>query len=246
LSLDPTIELGVFRGKKVKKVYLKVLFLLVITSYSYNGYAVDVNPKKASSLKSYEFGELVKSYMLNSSSITKWNYNTNSQNIVWDTDNLANSDSGYYKQGYIRINFNNYKLPESSYKNTKKVRAEAAWEIQYSGDSNKNVNQISLTNTGTAGMFSIAENERVQPFNSLIKQSITYKPVCLHRIFGGNYSIAYELSAANKKSAYLIQNAGEGSGGLSISYDIFHNKNDMYRYFIEYNDLDDRNSNCLI
>lgn len=220
---------------------------MVITSYSYNSYAVDVNPKKASSLKSYEFGELVKSYMLDNSSITKWNYNTNSQNIVWDTSIDWNIYSKKYdKSGYIRINFDNYKLPESSYENTKKVRSEAAWEIQYSGESNKNVNQISLTNTGTAGMFSIAENERVQPFNSLIKQSITYKPVCLHRIFGGNYSIAYELSAANKKSAYLIQNAGEGSGGLSISYDIFHNKNDMYRYFIEYNDLDDRNSNCLI
>jgi hypothetical protein len=48
---------------KMKKIYLKVLFLLVSTFYSYNSYAVDINPKKASNLKSYEFGELVKSYM---------------------------------------------------------------------------------------------------------------------------------------------------------------------------------------
>lgn len=185
--------------------------------------------------------------MLNKNSATKWTYNTNGQNIIWNTGIDWNSHSKEYeKSGYIRINFDNYKLLESTFENTKKVRSEAAWKIEYVGDSNKSVNQISLTNTGTAGMFSIAENEKVQPFNSFMKQNITYKPVCLHKMFGGNYSIAYELSAANKKNAYMIQNAAEGSGGLSISYDIFHNKNDMHKSFIEYNDLDDYNNNCLV
>lgn len=54
----------------MKKVCLNILFLLALTSHSY---AADVNPKKASNLKSYEFGELVKIYMPNNSSSTKWN-----------------------------------------------------------------------------------------------------------------------------------------------------------------------------
>ncbi len=230
----------------MKKIYLNTLFLLVFTSYGYNSYAVDINPKKASNLKSHEFGELVKSYMLNGSNATKWNYNTNSQNIVWDTSIDWNSYSKEYdKSGYIRINFDNYKLPESSYENTKKVRSEAAWTVIYSGSSNKNVNRV-IFNHNEAAMISISENERIQPFNSLIKQGITYKPVCLYKLTGGNYDIAYELSAANKKDAYLIQGSSEGSGGLTTSYVLFSEKGDMSKYFVESNNLDDSNSNCLV
>lgn len=232
----------------MKKVYLNILCLLVLTSYSYNSYAVDVNPKKTSNLKSYEFGELIKSYMLNNSSSTKWNYNTNSQNIVWDTGIDWNSYSREYdKSGYIRINFDNYKLPESSFENTKKVRSEAAWAVTYSGNSNKNVNRVNFDHGETAGMLTISENERVKPFKSLIKEGITYKPVCLYKMEAGdNYSIAYELSAENKKDAYLIQTSSEGSGGLSIFYSLFYQKEDMSKYFKAFHELDDFNHSCLV
>lgn len=232
----------------MNKYYLNTLCLLVPIFYSYNSYAVDVNPKKASNLKSYEFGELVKSYMPNRNSATKWTYDTNGQNIVWDTGIDWNSYSKEYdKSGYIRINFDNYKLPESSFENTKKVRSEAAWAVTYSGSSNKNVNRVNFDHGETAGMLSISENERVKPFKSLIKEGITYKPVCLYKMEAGdNYSIAYELSAANKKDAYLIQTSSEGSGGLSIFYSLFYQKEDMSKYFIEFHELDDFNHSCLV
>jgi hypothetical protein len=184
--------------------------------------------------------------MLNESGTTKWNYDTNSQNIVWDTGIDWNSYSKEYERsGYIRINFDNYKLPESSYGNTKKVRSEAAWTVIYSGNNNKNVNRV-IFNHSKAEMISISENERIQPFKSFIKQGITYKPVCLYKLIGGNYEISYKLSAAKKKDAYLIQGSSEGSGGLMTSYALFSRKEDMSKFFVESNSLDDSNSNCLV
>lgn len=232
----------------MKKAHLNILCLVMLIPYSYNSYAVDVNPKKASNLKSYEFGELVKSYMSNNSGASKWNYNTNSQSIVWDTGIDWNSYSKEYdKSGYVRINFDNYKLPETAFENTKKARSEAAWTVTYSGNSNKEVNRVSFNHGETAGMISIAENERVKPFKSLIKEGITYKPVCLYKMEAGdNYSIAYELSAANRKDAYLIQTSSSGSGGLSIFYDLFYQKQDMSKYFKAFHDLEDFNKNCLV
>ena len=35
----------------MKKAHLNILCLVMLISYSYNSYAVDVNPKKASNLK---------------------------------------------------------------------------------------------------------------------------------------------------------------------------------------------------
>lgn len=230
----------------MNKVHLNILCSLLLISYSYQSYAADVNPQKASNLNSYEFGELVKSYMPNINTSTNWNYNTNNRNIFWDTGVDWNSyTKKYEKMGYIRINFDKYKLAESEFENNKKVRSEAAWTVIYYGVNNKNVNQVSFNHSEIAGMLSISENERVEPFNSLIKQGITYQPVCLYKIAGGNHSIAYELSAANKKNTYLIQSASAGSGGLSVSYDLFYDKEDMSKDFNQAHDLDDYNNNCL-
>lgn len=230
---------------KMNKVHSNILCSLVLIFYSYQSYAVDVNPLKASKLNSYEFGELVKNYMPNINTPTNWNYNTNNQNIVWDTGIEWNSyTQRYEKEGYIRINFDKYKLSESEYKNNKRVRSEAAWTVTYYGVNNKNVNQVSFDHSKIAGMLSSSESERAQPFNSLIRQGITYKPVCLYKIDSGNYSIGYELSAANKKDTYLTQGASAGSGGLSVSYDLFYDKEDMFKSFEVYG-LDTSNSNCL-
>ncbi len=231
----------------MKKTRLNILCLLALTSYTYQSYGADVNPQKASSLNSYEFGELVKSYMPNIHNPTKWNYSTNSRNIIWDKNiEWNNYNKMYEKSGYIRINFDKYKLPESYYQNSKKVRSEAAWTVVYKGVSNKSVSEVVFHHGDTAAMISISENERIQPFNSLMKQGIIYKPVCLYKITGGNYSIAYELSVANKKDTYLIQSVSEGSGGLSTSYQLFYNKDDMSKDFKESHDLEYSSGNCLV
>ena len=143
----------------------------------------------------------------------------------------------------IRINFDNYSLQESSYNNPNS-KAEAAWGVIYYGASTKNVDMISINHSEVAGMLSIDENEKVKPFNSLIEKNILYKPVCLYKMTGGNYSIAYELSSPNKKDIYLLETNSEGSGGLSTFYDLFNEKEKLHEYFF---DVSDKNENaCLI
>lgn len=224
----------------MKKVYLNVLFLLAITSYSYNSYAVDVEPKKASHLKSSDFGELVKNYMPNTNSSTSWNYKTNGPNIFWGTGIELNKDDKddkeYQKSGYLRLTFDSFTLKESSYNNPKSVLSEAAWDITYNGKNKKDVSRISIDHQTTAIMISDIDNKRIEPFKSLIKQNIIYKPVCFYKIDSANYSIAYNLTSPNKKPIYLVYSTSAGSSGYSTSYDLFLEKNAMYDYFEGYID----------
>lgn len=227
----------------MKKNYaLPLLFILIC--YSHNANAVDVYPKQANSLKSYEFGQFVKDYMPNANAPKAWSFNTNDSKIIWDKGIERNEyTKQFQKNGYIRINFDNYSLQESSYNNPNS-KAEAAWGISYYGDNTKNVDTISINHSEAAGMLSISENGKVKPFHSLIKNAIVYKPVCLYKMFGGNYSIAYELSSPDKKNIYLLETNSEGSGGLSTFYDLFDNKEKLLEYFF---DVSDKNENaCLI
>ena len=221
---------------------LPLLFILIC--YSHNANAGDVYPKQANSLNSYEFGQFVKDYMPNANASNSWSFSTNDSKIIWDKGIERNEYTRQFqKNGYIRINFDNYSLKESPYNNPNS-KAEAAWGISYYGDNTKNVDMISINHSEAAGMLSTDENEKVKPFNSLIEKNILYKPVCLYKMTGGNYSIAYELSSPNKKNIYLLETNSEGSGGLSTFYDLFNEKEKLHEYFF---DVSDKNENaCLI
>ena len=220
---------------------LKYILFLTSISFTHSALALNVYPPEANKLKSIEFGELVKSYMPNTNSQSPWNFQTNN-NIYWQSSpEWNNYVKKYQKSGYIRINFNNFTLKASPY-NTQNI-SEAAWDIMYSGNNKKNVDSIYISHATTAGMNSVKDNQRLTPFKSLINQNITYKPICFSKMIGANYSIAYELSAPNKRSLYLVQGVAEGSGGMSTFYELYLNKKDIEN---DFNKLDDTETSvCL-
>ena len=212
---------------------IRPLFMALCVSIVFGSQATaaDVNPKKASNLKSIEFGELVKSYMINANSDSKWNFDRNSSNIVWDSKvkyDLTNSN--YKRSGYIRLNFDGITQKETKFENPKKVMSEAAWDIEYIADTKNQVELISLGND-VAGL--IINHDQFEPFKSFIKQGITYKPVCFHKYDATNYSAAYQLLVAGKKPLYLIhlESAGAGGKGNTPSYDLFLNPDDLHKNF---------------
>lgn len=214
----------------MKNIYILPL-MSILSCYSYTANAVDVYPKKANKLQSYEFGQLIKDYMPNTGDSKAWVFNTNNSNIFWDRDITKNEYMNKFeKEGYIRINFDGFTLKESSYNNPNS-RSEASWGITYYGDNIKNVDIINIEHSLTAGMINTVENEKIKPFKSLIKEGITYKPVCFYKMTGANYSIAYELSSPNRKEIYLVETNSSGSGGLSTFYDLFDDKKKMYAEF---------------
>lgn len=222
--------------------YLKYILFFTSLSFTHSALALNVYPPEARSLKSTEFGQLVKSYMPNTNSRSPWNFQTNSNNIYWDSSpEWNNYVKKYQKSGYSRINFKGFTLKASPYKT--QTLSEAAWGIMYSGNNTRNVDSIYISHATTAGMNSIKDNQRLTPFDSLINQNITYKPICFSKMIGANYSIAYELSAPNKRSLYLVQGVAEGSGGMSTFYELYLNKKDIEN---DFNKLDDTETSvCL-
>lgn len=216
---------------------LKYILFFTSISFTHSALALNVYPPEASNLKSIEFGQLVKSYMPNTTSRSPWSFQTNNNNIYWNSSlEWNNYVKKYQKSGNIRINFDGFTLKASPY-NTKTL-SEAAWGITYSGNNKNNVDSIYISHATTAGMNSIKDNQRLTPFKSLINQNITYKPICFYKMIGANYSIAYELTAPNKRSLYLVQGLSEGSGGLSTYYELYLNKKDVVNEFNELNDSD--------
>lgn len=225
----------------MKRNFKYIVFLTSI-SFTHSALALNVYPSEASKLKSIEFGELVKSYMPDTNSHSPWSFQTNNNNIYWSSaPEWNNYVKKFQKSGYVRINFDGFTLKASPY-NTQTL-SEAAWDIMYSGNNKNNVDSIYISHATTAGMNSIKDNQRLAPFDSLINQNIIYKPICFYKMIGANYSIAYELSAPNKRNLYLVQGLSEGSGGLSTYYELYLNKKDVEN---EFNELNDMNTNvCL-
>lgn len=209
-------------------------------------FAENVIPKGASNLPSLEFGALVKTYMIDSNSKSAWNFSTNSQNIIWNSGITWNNDTKKYeKEGFVRLQFDEFKLKEDAYNNPKKVRPEAAWNINYSGKNKSDVNQITIEHF-LGGFLSRTDVIETPAIKSLTNYNINYQPVCIYKLGFGNYSTAYKLSTLKKKDSYLLLNIATGvSGNLSISYNLFPNKKDFLDYFYDLADTDDDSSNCI-
>ncbi|WP_169392774.1 MULTISPECIES: hypothetical protein [Psychrobacter] len=224
----------------------KVALLFCGALMSSSVFAENVIPKGASNLPSLEFGALVKTYMIDSTSKSTWNFSTNSQNILWDSGISWNTNTKKYeKDGFVRLQFDGFKLKESAYDNPKKVRPEAAWNINYSGTNKSNVNQITIEHF-LGGFLSSTDEIEIPAIQSLTKYNINYHPVCIHKYIFGNYSTAYKLSVLKKKDIYLLSTVSTGgSGNLSVSYILFPNKKDFLDYFYDFTDTDDDSSNCI-
>ncbi|WP_227677422.1 hypothetical protein [Psychrobacter ciconiae] len=213
---------------------------------SSSAFAENVIPKGASNLPSLEFGALVKTYMIDSTSKSSWNFSTNSQNILWDSGVTWKNDTRKYeKDGFVRLQFDGFKLKEDTYNNPKKVRPEAAWNINYSGKNKSDVSQITIEHF-LGGFLSDTDEIEIPAIQSLTKYNINYQPVCIYKLGFGNYSTAYKLSTLKKKDIYLLSTIATGvSGNLSISYNLFPNKKDFLDYFYDFTDTDEDSSNCI-
>lgn len=206
--------------KKNNKLFVAILSFLPLI-----GYAMPVHPRQAQDLQSYEFGDLVRMYMLDENSVystINWDFNADNPNFIWLTDGIeTDKDSGYIKRsGLVRINLLGV-VPQV----LKKGKEEVAWDIDYKTpyDERDGVTSILLSQHDNACFGVLGDNCRIQPFSSLKNSSIAYQKVCQDReniIDTGNAIYGYKLSAKKKKPIYLAYINSSGSGGSSSFYEL--------------------------